>query len=69
MINGQKIYTTAAHIATHIFLLCRTDPSSKRHAGLSVLLVPMDTAGVTVRLLWTIQKSPSCSARDDLRRA
>jgi len=59
VINGQKIYTTAAHIGTHIFLLCRTDPDSTRHAGLSVLLVPMDTPGITVRPLWTIQKEPS----------
>ena len=58
VINGQKIYTTAAHVATHIFLMARSDPASKRHAGLSVLLVPMDTPGITVRPLWTIQNDP-----------
>lgn len=58
VINGQKIYTTAAHVATHIFLMARTDPASQRHAGLSILLVPMDTPGITVRPLWTIQNDP-----------
>jgi 3-oxocholest-4-en-26-oyl-CoA dehydrogenase alpha subunit len=58
VINGQKIYTTAAHVATHIFLMVRTDPNSKRQAGLSILLVPMNTKGITVRPLWTIQNEP-----------
>lgn len=58
VINGQKIYTTNAQNATHIFLLARTDPHSTRQAGLSVLLVPMDTPGITVRPLWTIQHEP-----------
>lgn len=58
VINGQKIYVTEAHIATHMFLMVRTDPASKRHAGLSILLVPMTTPGITVRPLWTIQNDP-----------
>ena len=58
VINGQKIYTTNAQVSTHIFMLVRTDPASKRHAGLSILLVPMDTPGITVRPLWTIQNEP-----------
>lgn len=58
VINGQKIYTTHAQIATHIFLMVRTDPKSRRHKGLSILLVPMDTPGITVRPLYTIQNDP-----------
>jgi len=58
VINGQKIFTTNAQNASHIFLLCRTDPDSRRQAGLSVLLVPMDTPGITVRALWTVQSDP-----------
>jgi alkylation response protein AidB-like acyl-CoA dehydrogenase len=58
LVNGQKIYTTSAHACTHIFLMCRTDPASKRQAGLSILLVPIDTPGITVRPLWTIQNEP-----------
>lgn len=57
-INGQKIYTTNANVSTHIFLLARTDPESRRHRGLSVLLVPMNTPGITVRSLMTIQNDP-----------
>lgn len=62
VINGQKIYTTGAHTSTHIFLLVRTDPDSQRQAGLSVLLVPMDSEGITVRPLWTIQNDPRAPA-------
>lgn len=58
VINGQKIYTTSAHACTHIFLMVRTDPLSKRQAGLSILLVPIDAPGITVRPLWTIQNEP-----------
>jgi 3-oxocholest-4-en-26-oyl-CoA dehydrogenase alpha subunit len=58
VVNGQKIFTTHAQNASHIFLLCRTDPQSRRQAGLSVLLVPMDTPGITVTPLWTIQSDP-----------
>lgn len=58
VINGQKIYTTHAQNATHIFLLVRTDPDSTRSRGLSILLVPMDMPGITVRPLWTVQSNP-----------
>jgi alkylation response protein AidB-like acyl-CoA dehydrogenase len=58
VINGQKVFVTDAHTATHIYLMVRTDPNSKRHLGLSILLVPMNTPGITVRPLWTIQNEP-----------
>jgi len=58
IITGQKIYTTNAQNATHIYLMCRTDPDSVRHRGLSILLVPMDVPGLTVRPLWTVQNDP-----------
>ena len=58
IINGQKIYTTGAQAATHIYLMVRTDPNSTRHAGLSILLVPMNTPRITIRPLWTIQSDP-----------
>lgn len=48
VINGQKIWTTLAHEARWMFLLARTDPSS-RYAGISCLLLPMDTPGITIR--------------------
>lgn len=50
VINGQKIWTTLAHCANWILLLARTDPKApKPQQGISVLLVPLDIPGVTVR--------------------
>nr|WP_031464310.1 acyl-CoA dehydrogenase family protein [Sciscionella sp. SE31] len=49
VIDGQKIWTSLAHLADWCFVLARTEPGSKRHAGLSYLLVPMNQEGVTVR--------------------
>jgi len=49
VINGQKIWTSAGHLADHIFLLCRTDPDAPKHRGISFLLVSMDQPGVEVR--------------------
>jgi alkylation response protein AidB-like acyl-CoA dehydrogenase len=49
VVNGSKIWTSYANHAGHCFLLVRTDPESKRHHGITVLLMPMDLAGVVVR--------------------
>lgn len=49
VLNGQKVWTSLAHVADWCFVLARTDPESDRHAGLSYLLVPMDQPGVEVR--------------------
>ena len=49
VINGQKTWTSAAHLANHIFILARTDSNVPKHRGLSFLLVPMDQPGVEVR--------------------
>ncbi len=49
VINGQKIWTSAAHLANWIFVLARTDPDASKHKGISFLLVPMRQPGVDVR--------------------
>jgi alkylation response protein AidB-like acyl-CoA dehydrogenase len=49
VVNGSKIWTSYANHAQFCFLLVRTDPGSKRHRGISVLLCPMDLAGIQVR--------------------
>src|SRR5690606_35761279 len=49
VINGQKVWTSAGHLANWIFVLARTDPDVPKHRGLSFLLVPMDQPGVEVR--------------------
>ena len=47
--NGQKIWTSLAHVADWCFVLARTDQQAERHRGLSYLLVPMRQPGVEVR--------------------
>jgi alkylation response protein AidB-like acyl-CoA dehydrogenase len=49
VINGQKVWTSLAHVADWCFVLARTEPGSRRSAGLSYLLVPMHQPGITVR--------------------
>ncbi len=49
VINGQKIWTTFAHDATHMFALVRTDPDAKAQEGISFVLLDMKSPGVTVR--------------------
>ena len=49
IVTGQKIWTTWAHDATHMFMLVRTDKTAKKQRGISFLLVDLATPGVTVR--------------------
>ncbi len=49
VITGQKVWTSLAHQSDWCFVVCRTEPGSRRHRGLSYLLVPMDQSGVEVR--------------------
>jgi alkylation response protein AidB-like acyl-CoA dehydrogenase len=49
VINGQKVWTSLAHWAQWCFVVARTEKGSKRHAGLSYLLVPLGQPGVDVR--------------------
>jgi len=49
LVNGSKIWTSYVNGAEFCFLLVRTDPDSKRHKGISVLLAPMDAPGIVVR--------------------
>ncbi len=48
VVNGQKIWTTLAQDATHMFALVRTDPNVKKQAGISFLLIDLRVAGVTI---------------------
>ncbi|MFI7530302.1 acyl-CoA dehydrogenase family protein [Nocardia salmonicida] len=48
VVTGQKIWTTFAQHADWIFAIVRTDPDSRRHAGLSYMLIPLDQPGVRV---------------------
>jgi alkylation response protein AidB-like acyl-CoA dehydrogenase len=49
VVNGQKVWTSLAHVSHWCFVLARSEPGSQRNRGLSFLLVPMDQPGVEVR--------------------
>jgi alkylation response protein AidB-like acyl-CoA dehydrogenase len=49
IVNGQKVWTSGAHDADVIFTFVRTDPDAPKHKGISVLLVPTDSPGLTRR--------------------
>lgn len=49
VINGQKTWSTRAVWADWLFGMFRTDPASSRHHGLTFILVPLDSPGITVR--------------------
>src|SRR5690349_24694472 len=55
IVNGQKIWTSTAHMADWCFCLVRTDPQApKRQEGISFLLIDMQTPGITVRPIISI---------------
>jgi alkylation response protein AidB-like acyl-CoA dehydrogenase len=61
VINGQKIWTSYADRADWMFLLVRTDPSAPKHAGISFILMDMESAGVSVKPIQLISGySPFC---------
>ena len=49
VVNGQKVWTSFAHISKLGILLARTDPTAPKHQGISYFICPMDAPGVTVR--------------------
>jgi alkylation response protein AidB-like acyl-CoA dehydrogenase len=51
IINGQKIWTSGAHLADWMILLARTDPDAPKHKGISYFLLDMKTPGITVQPL------------------
>lgn len=52
IVNGQKIWTSAGHLADHIWLVVRTDPDAPKHKGISCLMADLKAPGVTVRPLY-----------------
>ena len=54
IVNGQKIWTSSAHYADMMFLLCRTEPQASKHEGLSYLLLSMKSPGLDARPLKTM---------------
>ncbi len=58
VVNGQKVWSSWAHIADWCILVVRTDPDAEKHRGLSFLLVDMHSPGVEVRPLRQITGDP-----------
>jgi len=54
LINGQKIWTSTADRSQMMFVLVRTEPDASKHAGISYILLPMDTPGLEVQPLRTM---------------
>ncbi len=54
VINGQKSFTSCAHFADYIWLAARTDPDVKKHRGISLFLVDIDTPGIEITPVYTI---------------
>ena len=61
VVNGQKVWTSGAHDADVLLTFVRTDPDAPKHKGISVLLIPTDTAGRDAPAV----RARSCD-RDDL---
>ena len=55
IINGQKIFTSLAHIADYLWVAVRTDPNaSKKHKGISLFLIDIDTPGISITPIYTV---------------
>ena len=54
VINGQKTWTTGAHEADWMYALVRTSTEAKKHGGITLVVLPMDSHGLTVRPIRTI---------------
>jgi alkylation response protein AidB-like acyl-CoA dehydrogenase len=53
VINGQKMWTSGADLASYVFLLTRTDPAAAKHKGITLFLVPLNTPGVEITPIYT----------------
>ncbi len=51
VITGQKRFTSGAHYSDYLWTVARTDPDAPKHRGISMIIVPLDAPGVTVRPL------------------
>lgn len=54
LIDGQKTFTTTAHVANYVFTLTRSNPDETRHRGLTTFLVPTDAEGVEIQPIHTL---------------
>jgi alkylation response protein AidB-like acyl-CoA dehydrogenase len=57
VVNGQKIWTSGAHYSQRGMIVTRTDPSAKKHAGITYFIVDMDSPGIEIRPIKQINGS------------
>ena len=53
-INGQKMWSTFAHQAGYHLLLTRTNPEKRKHLGITMFFVPLDSPGITIQPIFTM---------------
>ncbi len=54
IINGQKVFTTNADFADYVWLAARTDPEARKHRGISIFIIPMNTPGISIEPFMTM---------------
>ena len=54
IINGSKMFTSNAHNAQYVFLITNTDPEAPKHKSLTMFLVPLDSPGVEIQPIRTV---------------
>jgi alkylation response protein AidB-like acyl-CoA dehydrogenase len=54
IINGSKMFTSNAHNAQYVFLITNTDPGAPKHQSLTMFLVPLDSPGITIQGIRTV---------------
>ncbi|WP_050616119.1 acyl-CoA dehydrogenase family protein [Bacillus testis] len=67
IINGQKVFTTNAHISDYIWLAARTDPEAPKHKGISIFLVPTKSPGVSVTPMTLMGERTNVSYYENVR--
>src|SRR3954463_9277816 len=63
VINGSKMFTTGAHNCQYVFLITNTDPDAPKHKSLTMFLVPLDTPGIEIQGIRTVDgdRPTSCT--------
>ena len=54
VINGSKMFTTGAHNCQYVFLITNTDPEAQKHKSITMFLVPLDTPGIEIQGIRTV---------------
>jgi len=67
VINGQKVFNTAAHYAQYHWLGARTDTTVAKHKGISLFIVDLKTPGIDIRPIWALSRRTNEIFYDNVR--